>query len=179
MARNTLVLVNLGQNLDNDSLPVATNGLVFMLVPLNSNWKVPIAYYLTDGLSGEVLANITKNLLYVLHDNGITVCSLVCDGCGGNQSMLSKLGVPISYPLKSCCFPHPADSSLNIYVILDNCHMFKLVRNMLANNKTIVNGKTNQAIRWDFISRLHTIQQEEGLRLANKLKRSLSLLVRR
>ena len=50
--------------------------------------------------------------------------------------------------------------------------MFKLVRNMLANNKTIVNGKTNQAIRWDFISRLHTIQQEEGLRLANKLKRN-------
>ena len=75
MARNTLVLVNLGQNLDNDSLPVATNGLVFMLVPLNSNWKVPIAYYLTDGLSGKVLANITKNLLYVLHDNGITVSS--------------------------------------------------------------------------------------------------------
>ena len=67
--------VNLVQNLDNNSLPVATNALVIMLVPLNSNWKVPIAYYLTDGLSGEVLANITKHLLCVLHDNGITVSS--------------------------------------------------------------------------------------------------------
>ena len=38
--------MNLGQNLDDDSLPVATNVLVFLLVPLNAHWKVPVAYYL-------------------------------------------------------------------------------------------------------------------------------------
>ena len=41
--------VNLGENLDDDSLPVASSALVFMVVPLNANWKVPVAYYLTDG----------------------------------------------------------------------------------------------------------------------------------
>ncbi len=36
--------VNLGENVDDDTLPVATNALLFLLVPLNSNWKVPVAY---------------------------------------------------------------------------------------------------------------------------------------
>ena len=86
--------VNLGTNIDDDSLPAATNALVFLLVPINSNWKIPVAYYLTNGLAGKVLANLTRNILTHLHNNGIHVCVLVCDGCGENQSMLSELGVP-------------------------------------------------------------------------------------
>ena len=69
--------VNLGENIDDDTLPVASNALVYLLVPLNSNWKAPVAYYLTDGLTGEVLANLTNNLLTHLHDNSINVCVLV------------------------------------------------------------------------------------------------------
>lgn len=36
--------VNLEANIDDDSLPAATNALVFLLVPINSNWKIPVAY---------------------------------------------------------------------------------------------------------------------------------------
>ena len=79
--------VNLGTNIDDDYLPAATNALVFLLVPINSNWKIPVAYYLTNGLTGKVLANLTRNIL----------AHLVCDGCGGNQSMLSELGVPTQF----------------------------------------------------------------------------------
>ena len=50
--------------------------------------------------------------------------------------------------------------------------MLKLVRNMLAQYKTIKNGKTGGTISWDFIKKLHELQQQEGLRLANKLKRN-------
>ena len=63
--------VNLGANLDDDNIPPATNALVFLLVPLNNNWKVPVAYYLTDGLSGEVLTNITRNVLTHLYNRDI------------------------------------------------------------------------------------------------------------
>ena len=83
--------VDLGQNLDDDSLPAASNALVFMLVPLNAHWKVPCAYYLTNGLTGDVLVNLLYNLLTVLPTHNISVVALVCDGCGGNQSMLSNL----------------------------------------------------------------------------------------
>ena len=54
--------VNLGTNIDDDSLPAATNALVFLLVPINSNWKIPVAYYLTNGLTDKVLANLTRNI---------------------------------------------------------------------------------------------------------------------
>ncbi len=100
------------------------------------------------------------------------MCALVCDGCGGNQGMLSALGVRVSFPLTRTFFSHPADASKKIYVFLDNCHMLKLVRNMLAQYKTIKNGKTGGTISWDFIKKLHELQQQEGLRLANKLKRN-------
>ena len=71
--------VNLGENFDDDTLPAASNALVYLLVPLNCNWKAPVAYYLTDGLTGDVLANLTSNVLTYLHENSIDVRVLVCD----------------------------------------------------------------------------------------------------
>lgn len=153
-------------------MTLASNALVYLLVPLNSNWKVPVAYYLIDGLTGEVLANLTRNLLTHLHSNSIDVCVLVCDGCGGNQSMLSSLGVYISYPLNTSFFPNPADESKKVYVLLDNCHMLNVVRNMLAQYKNTGNKLTGGVISWDLIQKLHNLQRDEGLRLANKLKRN-------
>ena len=50
-------------------------------------------------LSGEVLANWTRNLLTHLQGNSMNVHSLQCDGRGGNKRMLTKLGVRISYLL--------------------------------------------------------------------------------
>ena len=98
--------------------------------------------------------------------------ALVCDGCGGNQSMQAELGVELNCPLKASWFPRPANPNNNVYVFIDNCHMFKLVRNMLAQYETIENGKTGELIQWKFIAKLHEVQQDEGLRLANKLKRN-------
>ena len=150
--------VNLGENIDDDTLPGASNALVYLLVPLNSNWKVPVAYYLTGGLTGEVLENLTSKLLTHLHSNSIDVHALMCDGCGGNQSMLSSLGVYISYPLTTSFFPYPADESKKVYMLLDNCHMLKLVRNMLAKYRNIRNKLTGGVISWDLIEKLHNLQ---------------------
>ena len=122
-------------NVDDNTFPVATNALVYLLVPINGNWKIPVAYYLTDGLKGKVLANLTRNILTHLHNNSINVCALVCDGCSSNQSLLSELGIKLNHPVNSTSFAHPADPSRTIYLFLDNCHMFKLVRNMLSHYK--------------------------------------------
>ena len=144
----------------------------FYLCLQTATGKLPVAYYLTNGLTGKVLANLTRNILTHLHNNGIHVCVLVCDGCGGNQSMLSELGVHLGYPLNSSSFPHPADPSKSVYVFLNNCHMFKLIRNMLAHYVSIKNGSTGNVISWNYITKLHELQQDEGLRLADKLKRN-------
>jgi len=61
---------------DNDSLPLAKDALVFMVVAVNSTWKVPYAYFLVNGLSGIEYANLIKICLRKLLDVGVKVISL-------------------------------------------------------------------------------------------------------
>ena len=58
----------------------------------------------------------------------------------------------------------------SIFVILDAAHLIKLVRNTLGDLKTII-SKNGEAIRWYFVQELYNLQTEEGLHLANKLRR--------
>ena len=43
---------------------------------------------------------------------------------------------------------------------------------MLAHYVSIKNGSTGNVISWNYITKLYELQQDEGLRLANKLKRN-------
>lgn len=65
-------------------------------------------------------------------------------------------------------FPHPVTREPD-YVILDPCHMLKLVRNCLKGYKILINSAGN-TISWDFIVRLAHLQDDNGLRTGNKLK---------
>jgi len=47
-----------------------------MLVNINSAFKAPVAYYLTNSLSGEKKCILLKDLLIELHNNSINVVSL-------------------------------------------------------------------------------------------------------
>lgn len=51
-----------------------------MVVAVNGSWKIPVAYFLLDGLSGQERANIVTQCLYKLHDIGVRIVSLTCDG---------------------------------------------------------------------------------------------------
>jgi hypothetical protein len=55
-------------------------------------------------------------------------------------------------------------------VVLDACHMIKLVRNSQADLEILKNSKGLE-IKWDFIKRLHDLQREEGLHAANMLRK--------
>lgn len=45
--------VDFGNNIENDCTLLAKEALVFCVVCLNQHWKVPIAYYLINGLNAE------------------------------------------------------------------------------------------------------------------------------
>ena len=68
--------VDLGNGADDDSLPMANDALVFMVVSLNSSWKVPCGYFFIDDLSGKERANLVKVCIQRLHDIGIRVTHL-------------------------------------------------------------------------------------------------------
>ena len=55
-----------------------------------------------------------------------------------------------------------------VFIILDICHMLKLMRNTLGDGGILVDAD-GQKIRWQYLVELNKLQQEEGLHLANKL----------
>ena len=167
--------VNVGTDTDvfDDTTPVAKDVLVLMAVALNDNWKVPCGYFLIEGLTGLERANLVTVCLKRLHDTGVKVVSLTCDGPSCNFSMMRELGAKLdpTQPDFSPWFNHSSDPACRIQVMMDVCHMIKLVRNCLGDMGLLVDS-TGQPIQWAHIAALHQLQESEGLRLGNKLKSS-------
>ena len=161
--------VDLGTGSHDDSLPVATNALVFMLVSMNSNWKIPVGYFLIDGMTGKEKASLVTTCLEKLHDIGVTVAAFTCDGPSAHFAMLKELGAKLAVDELIPHFPHPSDPSIKIHVFLDACHMLKLVRNAFGHIGVLYDGDGNE-IRWEYLEKLHDLQDTEGLHLANKLR---------
>ena len=163
--------VDIGTGVVDDSLSEAKDALVFMVVCINGSWKVPYGYFLIDGLSSAEKANLITSCLEKLYDVGVKVASITCDGPASHFAMLRTLGANLDVGSLDPSFQHPCDHSAKVHVLLDVCHMLKLVRNTFA-DAGILYDEVGNAIRWKYLSDLPTLQEEEGLRLANKLKSS-------
>ena len=145
----------------------ATNALVIMACGLQKPWFVPIAYFLTNCLNGEILKQLVFGAIKKLTETGADVHAVVFDGAPKNLGMATKFGCNIKDLDGS--FDHPAMPGGKIYVILDVCHMLKLARNAFADMQVFVTpGGEN--ISWEYIRELHRAQQKDILHLGNKLK---------
>ena len=154
---------------DDDSTPVAKDALVFMVVSVNGSWKVPCAYFFVDGLSGIERANLVRVCIKKLYDAGVSIISLICDGPSCHFSMMSALGASLDPLNMQAFFTHPLKPEIKVYVLLDVCHMLKLVRNTLGEGGILVD-KNGCTISWQYITELHKLQENEGLRLGNKVR---------
>lgn len=111
--------VDLGDDIDDDSSPMAKDALVFMVVNVNGSWKVPCAYFFVDVLSGAERANLIKVCIEHLSDVGVKVASLTCDGPSCHFKMLSELGArPLDPTHLNSSFPHPLNGSEHVHVFL-------------------------------------------------------------
>ena len=66
-------------------------------------------------------------------------------------------------------FQHPCQTHDQIQIMLDPCHMLKLIRNCLG-DLAVLHDNTNTPIQWAHLTAIHNLHQNEGLRLGNKLK---------
>lgn len=162
--------VNVGAPTDDDSVPLAHEALVFHLVFLQSSWKIPVGYFFVASLNAEQLHGLVKQCISLLHESGISVSSLTCDGTSTNIAMANKLGCKITSENIVPTFPHPVTNE-SIHFFLDVCHMLKLVRNTLGDNKVLFD-MDNQKIEWKFIEKLNALQKQEELNLGNRLTNS-------
>lgn len=160
--------IDMGTQLDSDILPVAKNALTFMVVAVNDHWKLPVGYFLIDGLNGTERSNLVLKCLEKLDAVGVNVISMTFDGASCNVAMAKNLGCKLDPNDLKTFFLHPVTCK-PIYVFLDPCHMLKLVRNTLAEKCCLVDSD-NRYVKWEYIEKLHSLQQQEGLHLGNKLK---------
>lgn len=161
--------VNLGTSINevSDNPVLARYALVFMAVALNSYWKIPLGYFLIDGLNGAERANLLRTCLELLHETGAKTYSITFDGAPCNINMCTEMGACFSYNDKfKPWFTNPITNE-KIFVFYDMCHMTKLVRNALAEKGII--KYNSERINWNYIRQLYEVQQEEGLNCATKL----------
>lgn len=158
--------VDMGTGLDGDHLAEAKEALVFLVTAINQNFKVPVAYFLVDGVTGLQRAELVKKCLEMCHEAGVKVVALTFDGCAANISMAGHLGC--SFLTNNMKFEHPVTKH-PIVAILDPCHMLKLLRNSFENYKTLIDQDGNKVL-WQYLVDLNNLQKKETFHLANKLK---------
>lgn len=83
-----LILVNI----ESDYVLLAREVLIFCVICINENWKVPIAYYLINDINAEKKANLINQCLTSLHEINFKIISLTFDGTATNTTALKTLG---------------------------------------------------------------------------------------
>lgn len=161
--------VDMGSIVNIDAEELATEALVFQIVSYTEKFKCPIAYFLVNKLSADLMSEIVRVCLLKLFSVGVLVRSVTCDGAAVNIQTLKNLGCSLNPDNFTPYFKHPANDS-NVHAILDACHMLKLVRNTLAEKK-IINCEMGD-VKWDLILKLNYLQESESLKFANSLSGS-------
>lgn len=143
-------------DIKNGKVPIASQVLVFMVTAMNynnnSNFSIPIAYHLIRGLSSIHKATLIREILTVLTEISICVINLTFDGLPNNFKTCELLGASFDlenfhpYILNPC-------NNRKIFIILDACHMIKLLRNHLATEKKFEDSLGND-ISWVFFEKL-------------------------
>ncbi|CAH2089020.1 unnamed protein product [Euphydryas editha] len=90
-------IVDMGSGPNENMNIKASEAYFFILVSLNEPWKLPIAYFLIHGMTGEQKANIIKTILHKCHEVGVDVMSLTFDGHSSNLSAMQILGCDVNY----------------------------------------------------------------------------------
>ena len=138
-----------------------------MACGLQKPWHVPIAYFLTNNVNGEILKLLIYEVINLLTEKRAEVSAVIFDGASKNISMAEKLGCNIK-KLESS-FPHSSKTNEKVHVVLDICHMLKLARNAFADIKIFCTS-SGEKISWEYVLALYRTQKKDVLYLANKLK---------
>jgi len=160
---------NLGNGpLDGPSQPQATKVLAVVAVGLLGHWKLPLGYYLTDGANSQVQCSIITDIVTKLWECGSYAVSVTFDGLSCNLKTVELLGGSLDVDQMRSCFRHPVVRDCYVRIILDACHMVKLMRNLLCEYQIIKVPNVGSA-KWQHIDLLHKEQKSQGLNLGNRL----------
>lgn len=151
-----------------NNLPLAKDALVFLVTGVETDFKIPVAYFLTNGLDGDERAAITGDIFTRLNEIGIDVFVQIFDGLSANIKSVKALGAEFNHS-KGYSFLHPSQPNRRIYVFLDAAHMLKLIRNCVGSKDIVYEEGT---IEWKYFVLLYEAQKDLPWNLGNKLTKT-------
>lgn len=153
--------ITYGKQDKNGEIPVAKQALVFLANGINIKISIPVAHFFIDGLSGAEKAFLLKEILRELTKIDVRVINITFDGYTNNFTTCTLLGASFKLEDLKPYIINPFDKT-KIYISLDICHMLKLTRNCLGDEKVLEDGN-GQLIEWKFFENLEKYRVERNL----------------
>lgn len=122
----------------------AKEALVFMAV--GNDFKIPVAYFLLNGLPAIDRASLTKDVLVAIQNTGARIVSLTGDGLSANISVVKMLGADFNSDRPFFVLSNRPNEK--IYTIFDPPHMLKLIRRNYAYHELYYKS---DRLRWDLL----------------------------
>lgn len=150
---------NVGQKPGEEENTIAKQAIVFLLNGIDVNFGFPVSYYFISELDKNARKKLVSETIAAVTRCGIKITNLTFDGHSANVPACELLGAELGINLKNPnqtlkpFFLNPI-SKEKIYIILDPCHMEKLVRNRCPAWGFFLDCNGNQ-IEWRFIQALH------------------------
>lgn len=149
--------------------PLAKEALVLMVSGIGIDFKIPIAYFLSNGLCSPEKAAVLNEAILRLSNIGVTVASITSDGAKMNVPAYRILGA--KFREDKPYFENPFKKGSNIYINMDPPHMHKLARNRLGDKKILYDGQDDQ-IEWRYVEDLVSLQIANNINFGNKLSKT-------
>jgi len=142
--------------------------LCFVVKGLNTNYRIPVAYYHTRQLSGEELSELIESTIIQVENCGFFVVRVVCD----NSKVNVKAYTQLCKGALTHQIPHPCDPNRPLFLSFDYCHIIKCLRNIFMDQaKKLKNG--GKLISGDFVRRLYESEKDKIIKQARHLSRKV------
>lgn len=153
--------VNYGQDPENEDKSIATQAIVFILNGIEANIEFPVAYYFIDKLTAHQRKSLVSDIIAAVSRCGIKITNITFDGLAANALMCELFGANLHvYEKDFKTYILNPITNEKIYIILDPCHMIKLVRNTLGTRKEFFVVKKEEKIEWRYIESLYQYSRE-------------------
>lgn len=146
---------------DAEELPVARNALVFMVNGINKPVSFPVAHHFIVSLDAQKKSDLVKEVIGEITKLGAKVIVNTFDGLQTNFTTCKKMGASFDISNFDPVIRTPVDNT-EVKVILDACHVIKLMRNYLKSEGTMIDSQ-NRKIEWAHLVALEECRVKNDL----------------
>lgn len=94
-----------------------------MVVSFTKQFKCLIGFFYVNKINSSVLSTFLSTAIVKLHEVGIQVRNMTCDGASANRQCFKKLGC--SFDIHNLNTQFTIDISIEVYFMFDTFHMLK------------------------------------------------------